>query len=149
MTEPSLKARAIRHLARREHSRSELALKLKAHGSPEEIDEILERMTELGLLSDRRMANAWVRVKAGRFGDARLRHDLARHGIDRETVEASLETGDIAPEMDRARAARHSKFGQMPENAKEWARQARFLQSRGFAPDIIRKLLNGKDDESA
>lgn len=149
MAEPSLRERAIRHLTRREHSRAELALKLKAYGSPEEVDEVLERMTELGLLSDRRMADAWVRAKARRFGNARLRHDLARHGIDPETAEIALEAEGLEPEAERARAAWRSKFGQMPENAKEWARQARFLQSRGFAPDIIKKLLNGNDDESA
>ncbi len=149
MAGPSLRERAIRCLARREHSRAELALKLKSHGSAEEIEEVLERMTELGLLSDHRMAEAWVRTKAARFGVARLRHDLARHGIGRETIDAVLESQCGQSELDRARAVRLTKFDSRPENAKEWAKQARFLQNRGFAADIIRTLLNEEGDESA
>jgi len=146
---PSLRERAIGCLARREHSRAELARKLAAHGSPEEIEEVLDHMTELGLLSDARFAEAWVRGKAARFGVARLRHDLARRGVDRDTVEAALaaETGE--DELARAREVWNAKFGHTPADGREWARQARFLQGRGFAAEVIRKLLKESPDESA
>jgi regulatory protein len=149
MAEPSLRERAIRYLARRDHARAELARKLAAHGSPEEIEEVLDRLTELGLLSDARFAEAWVRGKAARFGTARLRHELGRRGVARDTVDAALaaEAGD--DELARARRVWAARFGCAPADARDWARQARFLQSRGFAVELIRKLLKENPDESA
>lgn len=149
MGEPSLRERAIRHLARRDHSRSELARKLAAHGDADAVGEVLDRMTELGLQSDARFAGAWVRGKAARFGAARLRNELARRGVAAETIDEALAAECPDSELDRARAVWQAKFDSAPADAREWARQARFLQSRGFAPELIRKLLKESPDESA
>ncbi|NMG15531.1 recombination regulator RecX [Aromatoleum bremense] len=149
MPEISLRERAVRHLARRDHSRAELARKLAPHGSAEEIDDVLNRMHELELLSDRRFAEAWVRSKAARFGTARLRHDLAQRGVARETIDAALAVEGGCTDFDRARQVWSSRFGAAPADAREWAKQARFLQGRGFGGDVIRKVLNETPDESA
>ena len=149
MPETSLRERAIRCLARRDHSRVELARKLAAHGTAEEIEDVLNRMTELGLLSDRRYAEAWVRGKAGRFGAARLRHDLAQRGVARETIDAALESECADGDLVRARQVWASRFGTAPGDPREWAKQARFLQGRGFTADVICKLLKESPDESA
>ncbi len=149
MSGPGLRERALRHLARREHSRAELVRKLAAHGSDAEIDEVLARMTELGLLSDTRFAEAWVRGKADRFGAARLRSELARRGVDRDLVDAAIAGECTVSELERARRVWQGRFGAPPADAREWARQARFLQARGFAVDVIRKLLKEHPDESA
>lgn len=149
MGEPSLRERAIRHLARREHSRSELARKLAAHGDADAVAEVLARMDELGLQSDTRFAEAWVRGKAGRFGAARLRNELARRGVAAETIDEALASECRDGELERARTIWQAKFGAPPADAREWARQARFLQSRGFASEVIRKLLKETPDESA
>ena len=149
MPEPSLRERALRHLARREHSRAELARKLAPHGSADEIDDVLDRITELGLLSDHRFAEAWVRSKAARFGTARLRRELAQRGVDRDTIDAAVDAEAGDDDLDRARAVWRGKFGATPADAREWARQARFLQGRGFGTDVIRKLLKENPDESA
>lgn len=149
MAETSLRERALRHLARRDYSRAELARKLAPHGEADEIEGVLDRMTELDLLSDARFAHAWVRGKAGRFGVSRLRHELARRGVERETIDAALESECTADEIDRARHVWSIKFGAAPADAREWAKQARFLQSRGFSAELIRKLLKETPDESA
>ncbi|NMF91533.1 recombination regulator RecX [Aromatoleum petrolei] len=149
MAETSLRERALRHLARREHSRAELVRKLAPHGSAEEIDDVLDRITELGLLSDHRFAEAWVRGKATRFGTARLRRELALRGVERDTIDAALEAEGVEDDVDRARAIWRGKFGTTPADAREWARQARFLQGRGFGTDVIRKILKENPDESA
>ncbi|MCK0507330.1 recombination regulator RecX [Aromatoleum anaerobium] len=149
MAEISLRERAVRHLARRDHSRAELARKLAPYGTAEEIDDVLNRMHELELLSDRRFAEAWVRGKAARFGTARLRHDLAQRGVARDTVDAALAAEGGDDELGRARQVWTGKFGIAPADAREWAKQARFLQSRGFGGDVIRKVLNETPDESA
>ena len=149
MGEPSLRERALRHLARRDHSRAELARKLAAHGDADEIDAVIERMGELGLQSDTRYAEAFVRGKAGRFGASRLRSELARRGIDRDLIDEAIAGECVESEADRARAVLRGRFTEPPADAREWARQARFLQTRGFAPELIRKLLKEPYDESA
>ena len=149
MGEPSLRERALRHLARRDHSRAELARKLAAHGDADQIDAVIERMGELGLQSDTRYAEAFVRGKAGRFGASRLRSELARRGIDRDLIDEAIAGECVESEADRARAVLRARFAAAPADAREWARQARFLQTRGFAPDLIRKLLKEPYDESA
>ena len=149
MGEPSLRERALRHLARRDHSRAELARKLASHGGADEIEAVIERMGELGLQSDTRYAEAFVRGKAGRFGASRLRSELARRGIDRDLIDEAIAGECVESEADRARAVLRGRFTEPPADAREWARQARFLQTRGFAPDLIRKLLKEPYDESA
>ena len=149
MGDPSLRERALPHLARRDHSRAELTRKLAAHGDADEIDAVIERMGELGLQSDTRYAEAFVRGKAGRFGASRLRSELARRGIDRDLIDEAIAGECVESEADRARAVLRGRFTEPPADAREWARQARFLQTRGFAPDLIRKLLKEPYDESA
>ncbi len=146
---PSLRERALRHLARRDHSRAELARKLATHGEADEIDALIARMGELGLQSDSRYAEAFVRGKAARFGAGRLRSELARRGIERDLIEQAIENECVESELERARQVLRSRFSSAPADPREWARQARFLQTRGFAPELIRKLLKEPFDESA
>jgi regulatory protein len=134
-----LRQRAIRWLARREHSRQELARKLADHGTREEIDAMLAQLEREGLLSDARYAEAYLRSHGERFGAARLRRVLREKGIAAEVAAAPLT--ELADELERARVVWSKKFGEPPRDAREWARQARFLQGRGFAPELIRRLL--------
>lgn len=134
-----LKRRAIAHLVRREHSRAELARKLAAHGTPEEIETVLSQLEDQGLLSDARAAAALVRAQGARFGAARLRQTLRQRGIGGELIDAQV--AELADELERARGVWAKKFGEFPADARDWARQARFLQSRGFSTEVIRKVL--------
>ena len=97
----SLHERALRCLALREHSRAELARKLGSLGDADEVNAELDRLTELGLLSDARFADAYVRAKAARFGAARLRLELGRKGVSAELIAASLEDNCSSGELDR------------------------------------------------
>jgi regulatory protein len=137
----SLHERALRCLAQREHSRAELARKLGSLGEADEVKAELDRLTELGLLSDARFADAYVRAKAARFGASRLRLELSRRGVNAELIAASLEDNCGDGELERARDIHRRKFAEAPQDAREWARQARFLQGRGFSSEIIRRVL--------
>ena len=137
----SLHERALRCLAQREHSRTELARKLGKLGSEEEVDAELDRLTELGLLSDARFADAYVRAKAARFGASRLRIELSRRGVGTEQIISAIEENCSDSELERARDITRRKFAAAPADAREWARQARFLQGRGFSTEIIRRVL--------
>lgn len=153
MAKLSLRERAIGLLARREHSRAELARKLAPHGSEDEIDSVIARMIELGFLSDERFAQSWIRSKAGRFGLTRLRHDLVQRGVDRDTIDAALQNEAVDSEIERARAVWQARFrdrgADIAADRKEWARQARFLHSRGFSTSVISTLLKESPDDTA
>ena len=136
-----LRQQAIRLLARREHTRVELARKLSGLGTQEEIDAVLADMEASQLQSDNRAAESYLRSNAARLGASRLRHTLKTRGVAPELIEEQLARADLPDEIERARATWGRKFSAAPADPKEWARQARFLQSRGFASDIIRRLL--------
>lgn len=142
----SLLARAIRLLARREHSRVELAAKLRRGlGGAEhtsEIARVLDRLERDNLLSDERFAGNVTRARAARFGDARIRHELKRAGVAGAAADGAL-TALKGTELERARALWVRRFGAVPRSAGERARQARFLQARGFSTDTIRRILRG------
>jgi len=149
--QPSLRGRAVKLLARRDHSRAELSKKLTPLGTAEEIKAVLDQLEQTGLLSDARAAAAYLRGHAARFGAAKLSHTLRAKGISAELIEASLDQHEFGDELARARELWVRKFGRQPirdaRDAREWARQARFLQSRGFSAEIVRRLLKSPDDE--
>ncbi len=154
--EPDLRTRALHYLARREYSRAELRSKLLsrvstdesvAQPSPENINALLDDLTACGWLSDQRAATQLVHAKRGRFGTQRITHELRQKGISEELV------GEVLPalkesELEAAREVWQRKFGALPQDAKEKAKQMRFLQSRGFGFDVIFQVLRVVETES-
>ncbi len=139
--EPSLRARALRHLARREYTRHELTQKLAPHAeSAAEITQVLDDFTQRGWLSEQRAAEQMVHARRSRYGMVRIRRDLEARGVPAEvagTALAALKDG----ELDAARAVWRRRFRTAPSDAAERNRQMRFLLGRGFASEIITKLL--------
>lgn len=139
-----LKARALRHLARREHSRTELARKLSPHaGSREALDQLLDALAARKQLSDERYAEARAHQLARKYGAARIRADLKAKGIAPDVAARVSGEG----ELERARAILARKYREVASTREEIARRTRFLQSRGFSHDTIRKLLSVDDAE--
>lgn len=136
-----LRQKAVRLLARREHSRAELVRKLAAHGTPEEIAAVVAELQTSHLQSDNRVAENYLRSHAARLGASRLRQNLKSRGVAGELIEAQIAQAALPDELERARAVWTRKFSAAPADAREWARQARFLRGRGFAGDVIRRLL--------
>ena len=134
-----LRQRALRLLTRREHGRVELSRKLTHFGTQEEIAQVLNELQNEGLLSDRRAADAYVRARGSRLGAGRIRQELRQRGLD--PALADTELAELPDEMERARQVWQRKFSAPARDVQEWARQARFLQGRGFSPELIRKLL--------
>ena len=141
--EPGLAARALRFLARREHSRAELARKLAPHSQdPAELERVLDDLAQRGWLSDARFAEQYVHSKRGRYGPARLRQALLARGVGREAVEAAVRDAR-GGEMAAAQSVWSAKFGTPPPSHVERARQVRFLQSRGFSAEIALRVVRG------
>jgi regulatory protein len=146
----SLLVRAVRLLARRDHSRAELKAKLR-HGSAEgdaaaDIERVLDRLERDHLLSDERFAGALTRARASRFGDSRIRHELKRSGVSGLLVDGAV-AALKGTELERAHALWARRFGALPRDAAERGRQARFLQARGFSTETIRRVLRGLPGE--
>jgi regulatory protein len=146
----SLLARAIALLARREHSRAELARKLKRHLAPDAdaraIDDVLDQLERSKLLSDERFAGALTAHRAQRYGDARVKFDLRNAGVREDAASTAL-AGLRGTEIARARILWTRRFGALPANAAERARQGRYLQARGFSQDTIARILRGVADD--
>jgi len=139
-----LKARALRYLVRREHSRDELARKLAPYAESNEILEgLLRELESKKQLSNERFAELRARQLARKYGAAKIRHDLKSKGIsgdvsDRAVVEVN--------ELERAKQILARKYRQAATTPEERAKRARFLQGRGFSYDTIRKLVSVSED---
>jgi regulatory protein len=142
----SLLKRAVALLARREHSRVELARKLMRRldegQDHADVDAVLDELQRRDLLSEERFAASVVRTRAARYGDARLRQDLKSRGATPDAAAAALDAVR-GSELRRARAVWARRFGGPPTSLQERARQVRFLEARGFATAIIRRVLTG------
>ena len=136
-----LRERALRLLARREHSRAELARKLGQAGFVQhDIEALLDEFEEKNWLSDRRFAESYVADHRARAGSVKLAYDLRQRGVDEAVIEDVLSENRDS-EIERAREVWRRKFGTAPVDAAEKARQMRFLKSRGFALEVIRKAM--------
>ena len=143
-TQPSLHARAMRLLARREHSRVELRRKLANIATEaDNVDVVLDDLAQRGWLSDARYAEQAVRAKARRFGPVKVEHDLRSKGVTDEAIAAAFRAAGEEGEADIQRVWR-TRFCAAPNNDRERARQVRFLQGRGFKLDDILKFLRTK-----
>ena len=147
MPEKDLRERALGYLARREHTRPELARKLAVYCEDrDEIEALLDDFAQRGWLSEARYVDMVVQARQGKFGSRRIAHELREKGVSEEGVAAALsEVRD--GELESARAVWSKKFGSLPVDAKEKARQMRFLASRGFGQETIYKVMRGSLEE--
>lgn len=156
--ESSLRTRAIKYLARREYSRAELREKLLPYvqaaedfeqasesSEPDDLDSLLDDLTARGWLSDARAATQLLHARRSRFGTQRITHELRQKGIAEELISAAMPALKES-ELEAARAVWQRKFGTLPQDDKEKARQMRFLQSRGFGFDVIFQVLRSEPD---
>ena len=138
----SLKGRALRYLAGREHSRAELVRKLAPHEEePGQIEHVLDDLQAKGFISQERVVASVLNQRAAHMGAARVRQELQAKGIDAERVRDAV-AGLRDSELERARAVWLKRFGgDAPADARQWARQMRFLVARGFAGDVVRRVV--------
>jgi len=143
----SLKARALRYLSAREHSRQELARKLSRYAQEgDDIDALLDTLEAAKFLSEERFSESLVNRRAARFGNSRILQELKSHGIAADSltdIKANLEQD----EAKRAREVWVRKFGTPPQDANERAKQMRFLMQRGFSSRAIQKAMRGTEED--
>ena len=145
---PSLKARALRLLAQREHSRSELQAKLAPHVQEgEDLAALLDQLQARDFINEERVVESVLHSRAPRLGAQRVLQELRRKGLDEDLLRAAA--GRLKDtELERARAVWHQRFGNAPAPAtrEEQAHQMRFLAARGFGGDVVRRVLDARED---
>lgn len=145
----SLKARALRYLSQREHSRFELRRKLSKYAQEDDdVDALLDFLEKNNWLSQERFAESLVNRKASRYGNSRVVAELQSHGVTGDAlVEIKAELSDS--ETARAIEVWQRKFGTVATDAAMRAKQMRFLLQRGFSQRAARVAMQGSpaDDE--
>jgi regulatory protein len=141
LPKPSLKARALRYLSAREHSRLELGRKLALYAEDgEDVAAVLDWLQSSKFLSESRFAESLVNRRSARFGNSRILSELHGHQIDEQTV-GVLKSALLANEDERAWQVWEKKYGTAPDSAAESAKQMRFLQQRGFSFEAIQFVM--------
>lgn len=137
-------------MGKREYSYAELGQKLKTYLEEGEnfevITAILDDFKTRGWLSDKRFTEQIVHARQAKFGVAKIANELREKGVSQELIADAVETVK-GNELENAKEIWRKKFKNAPSNRDEWAKQARFLQSRGFGFDTIKKVLNSKFED--
>lgn len=102
------------------------------------VDEVLAWLDAHGFVCDQRFAESRAHARSGRFGNVRIRQELAQHHV---VLTAQAQQALAATEQGRAEGVRARKFSAPPATAAEAARQGRFLVARGFSGDVVRQVL--------
>jgi regulatory protein len=149
--EQTVRTAALRLLAGRDFARRELAARLRRRGYPEAtVDAVVDRLAAERLQDEVRFTEQFVARQAGRgHGPARIRMELRERGVPDTETEAALEASGV-DWASLARTQRQRRFpGPPPREFRERAKQARFLQYRGFSADQIRAALGPGPDPTA
>lgn len=142
----SLKGRALRLLSQREHSRAELTKKLTPHVQDgEDLGAVLDDLQAKDFINETRVLESVLHRRSSRLGGARIRQELQSKGLPAEAVQKAVEQLKHS-ELDRARGVWARKFAQPPQTPQENAKQTRFLLTRGFSGDVVRRVLRGTVD---
>lgn len=139
---------AFRMLARRDHTRRELAVKLRQKGfDGTAIERALTRCRELGYLDDAKTATiiAGHLAESG-YGPLRVRQTLRQKGLDDGAIEQALaRCGDEEAQVLSARCLLKKKASRLNRESDPWKRRQkayRFLAGRGFASSVINRAIS-------
>ena len=139
----SLKGRALRLLAGREHSRAEVQRKLSAHETePGELAKALDELEAKGFINEQRVLESVLHRRSARMGASRVRQELQAKGLDPQAV-AEAVAGLQGSEEARAREVWRKRFAGPPADAAERGKQMRFLLTRGFGAEVVRRVVKG------
>ena len=143
--QPSLKGRALRLLSQREHSRAELERKLAPHEEvPGELAKALDDLQSRDFINDGRAVDSLVNRRSGKLGNTRIRQELAAKGLSGDAVSEAM-AGLKETEQSRALEVWRKKFGQAAQTPQDRVKQMRFLLTRGFNAEVVRRVVQGSD----
>lgn len=140
----SLKARALRFLSIREHSRLELTRKLASHVKEgEDLDALLNFLESANFLSNQRFSESLVNRRQARFGNQKILAELQSHALNKDDID-ELKTSLNGTEGRRATDVLHRKFSGVASDSQGKAKQMRFLLQRGFSSRAVQEALRAE-----
>lgn len=152
----SARVKALRYLAYRPRTAHEVRLKLRQQGFAEDVvAQVMEQLLTRGDLNDTAYAQAYLASRLDRRGDGpqRLRHDLRRHGVQRELVEETIQRLDAEDVLGAARTQARKRWPRLAGDADPARRRKKlldFLRRRGFSYDtaqqVVKELEHGEPD---
>jgi regulatory protein len=145
----SLKARALRFLSMREHSRLELGRKLSKYAEEgDDVGALLDFLAKNNWLSQERFSESLIHRRGARYGNSRIVAELQSHGVNGEALQ-ELKSGLADTEVERACEVWRRKFGEVAADAEGRSKQVRFLMQRGFSQKAVRAAMRGScpDDD--
>ena len=143
----SLRQRALEYLGKREYSMVELGQKLKTYADEsDDIPALLADFKAKGWLSDTRFTAQLINARKVKFGSVKVANELKEKGIADDLI-ADAVSEIKENELEHATEVWRKKFKAIATDRNEWAKQARFLQSRGFGFDTIKKVLSTQDND--
>jgi len=139
----SLKARALRLLSQREHSRLELSRKLSRYAEEgDDLEALLNFLEQNKWLSQERFSENLVHRRSARYGNSRIVAELQSHGIEGEML-TGIKTELKENEVERCCEVWQRKFGEVATDPEGRNKQMRFLLARGFSQKAIRTAMKG------
>jgi regulatory protein len=139
----SLKARALRLLSMREHSRLELGRKLSKYAEQgDDVGALLDFLEKNNWLSQERFSESLIHRRGARYGNSRIVAELQSHGVNGEALR-ELKSGLADTEVERACEVWRRKFGEVAADAEGRSKQMRFLMQRGFSQKAVRAAMRG------
>lgn len=140
----SLKARALRYLSMREHSRLELGRKLSRYAEEgDDVGALLDFLEKNNWLSQERFSESLIHRRSARFGNSRIMAELQSHGVHGDALK-ELKVGLNESETARACEIWQRKFGEVAADPAARNKQARFLMQRGFSQKAVRAAMQGR-----
>ena len=145
----SLKGRALRLLSAREQSRAELERKLAQYEEvPGQLAAVLDELEAKDFISQTRVVESVINRRAAKFGASRIKHELLGKGLGAEAVQDAVDQLKDS-EQERLQQLWQRKFGTPATDAAGQARQMRFLLTRGFSADAVRRVLRSARQAAA
>jgi regulatory protein len=112
--------------------------------SDDDIAAVTEWCAQEGFLNETRFAEGNARRLGAKYGARRVGATLKQKGVSEELVaETVSQLADS--DFERARALWLRKFGEPATNSNDKNKQIRFLQSRGFGFDVIKRVISGAE----
>jgi len=147
--EPTAYQRALGLLVRREHSRKELGRKLTEKGvAREDLDLALEKLRRQDFQNDTRFAAALARSRSSSgYGPARIRAELAQHGLSREDIAAALEACETDWDAAARQLAQRRYGGKDLKDPNLRRKAVDFLLRRGFEQRSAFAAVNARPGE--
>ena len=130
----------------KDRTEKELRDKFKEKGYDEnDTEDEIEFLKNYGYIDDKRYAEHFTHdaINIKKWGKMRIRTELLRKGVDRETVDNTIEDAIFEVEDDLVLTQMQTRFKNSDfSNIKERTRIFNFFMRRGFSPDEIKGAMN-------